>query len=206
MGMFKKYDKLSPNYVPNNSYQKKEPEYEDVELELPIVEKDLNGTPIGYSWNYGDVFKLSVDLSTKVKVAGDAIVYAVKGEQPNGSTLGKYSGQQAYNTADAKSWTFVGISGSLFVWVEDKELTYPVDGTKEITINTNEEDDRLSLEIYNFRWEPFHTFSTVGSNVLVCDFDKELSQKFLPGVYPCKVRFDSGTGSVVKDKYTLVVK
>lgn len=205
--MFDSYNNLSPDYVPNNSSPRKQDTTISYDTNLPYKEYNLKGTFIGYSWNYGDTFSLTFDARDKITINKDSIVYKNEGECPTETTQGLYSGHKAYNLCDSKSWTLQGVSNGYYIWKEDESLSYPVNGDLEVYINRDMTDKVLSVEIFNFRWEKIHTFTSMNAQKIVCDFNSEISNSLLRGLYYCVVKVCSNDGmSEVINKATLIVK
>lgn len=191
MSMFSSYENLPSNYIPNNSSPKEEKQTLRVEKTLPRVAKNVYGTPIGLSWNYGDRFDLKLSLKQKIKVNKDSIIYNKTGETPSTSTCG-VAGKQAYNTRDCKSWTCVGFNDGLFLWIEDDNIIYSSDGTKEIELNPDFSNKNLICEIYNFRWELIANYSATGANDISIPVDDDIDKILKPGVYYCLLRSKEG--------------
>lgn len=205
MGMFTTYDTIDPNYIPDNTSPKISDEYTTIEETLPRMVYDLKGRFIGYSWNYGDTFDFDIDVNEAITVREDSIIYTKSNQCPNENTPALYSGHQAYNIVDSKSWTCVGKSNGVYIWVEDDTLTYPIDGDKSVTLNTDMTDSTIQVDIFNFRWEPIHSFTTNGSGTISCKFDTEVSNKLLRGAYYCTVKVLGVDSCTLKDKYMLIV-
>ena len=205
MSMFDNYDNLSTDYIPNNSYTETFSDYVAVDDKLPRIAKDIKGNFVGYAWDYGDVFDLVFDVSETIRVRDDSLIYTTSGKKPDEFTAGLYSGQQAYNLADAKSWTFVGKSAGFYVWIEDEEITYPVDGKKQLTLFTDMSNKIVEVNIYNFRWELMHSFKASNTNKIVCKIDTTLTENMPRGVYYCTVRVTGNSTSILRKKCRLIV-
>lgn len=206
MGMFDNYD-YPIQTVPDNSTPKPSNEYHTIGEKDVIPRKvyNIKNNFVGYQWNYGDTFTFTLSCVEKIKVKDDAIIYHDCGEVPSTSTVG-YPGQQAYNIPDCKSWTCIGLYKGLFIWVQDDYVTYPTDGTEEIDLTPVAKDTQLDVTIYNFRWEPIHTFTQSGANEISCVVNKDISEDLVPGVYYCTFRVTSGEASHLRDKFMFIVE
>ena len=206
MGMFDKYDNLNPEYIPDNSSPKDIEDYISINKVLPRTLNDVRGRFIGYSWNYGEFFKFKISVDNMITIKEDSLVYDKTEEKPNESTVGKYEGQKAYNTVDGKSWTYVGKTDMLYIWVEDKELSYPIDGDTSIIIHRDMKDSYVLVEIFNFRWEPIYSQqSEIGESTIFIDVNEELSNKLQTGIYYCTVKICSEESCLLKDKFMISI-
>ena len=185
--MFDSYSNLSGIYVPNNSeknfyYYRL---FNDNEIKK---EYNIKGDFIGYSWVYGTTLIIPYSLNKIIYVEEDALIFDVEGEEPTTETIG-IKGQRAYNTYDIKSWTCETLDQATYNWVEDKEFTYPINGTKEITLVT--EKDTLGktvlFTIKNFRHEVVYSNEYPVANIINLTIDDELSKKLLKGTYNCYI-------------------
>lgn len=204
MSMFDNYDNLSPDYIPDNTSPKPSDRYSTTDV-VPRPAYNIKGNFIGYEWNYGDTFELKLTIAETIHVATNSIIYHLTTQCPSTSTVGR-PGQQAYNVADVKSWTCVGHSDGLYIWVEDDVVTYLEEGDTELTLLPDMKGRTLQLDVYNFRWELFHSFSSVGTPELVCLMDNVTSEKFKPGVYYTTLKVLDGESTMLKDKYMFIVK
>ena len=207
MGMFDNYD-YPVQRIPNNRAPERLNEYIKDTDEEKVPEKvyDIKGNFIGYSFNYGDNFTFNIEsIPSVINVYEDSIVYNSRGQRPNINTKG-IPGQKAYNTVDFLSWTCSGCENNKFIWIQDLSLTYPVDGTKTIDINLDENVVSMELDVFNFRWEQFHKFGSDASGSIKCSIIGDVAKKFLPGTYYCTVKVNTNTVSYVKDKFLLIVK
>ena len=209
MGMFDNYNNLNPDYIPDNVSPTPDVEFTTLESLLPRPQYDLKGKLVGYSWNHGDHFKFELSTDDKVKIFEDAIIYNGIGDAPDDYTEGTRVGQQAYNTAESRSWTYVGKSNDFYIWVEDEEFTYPANGTKPLTVHTNMLGKYAQLNIFNFRWEPIvEVKSAMGNPSVTLDVDEEISNKLKPGIYYCTLKIideDECTMCRVKNKFTITI-
>lgn len=194
MSMFEKYDNLVEGYIPNNKISAEETTYSTVDTTLPNKEYNALGKFIGYSWSYGDVFDLHYSINKTIPVSSKSLVYEETGAKPTSSTKG-FAGQQAYNTVDCLSWTCVGISNNMYVWIQDDELLYPRSGDTSITLTPEVSNIELVVDLYNFRWEHIHTFSNSGQSDIYCEIDKELSERMKPGIYYGIFKVSEGSSS-----------
>lgn len=205
MSMFEKYDKLNPDYIPDNTSPRPMYTYETLDESIPKVAYNAKGFPIGYEWTHGDEFQLTLSANRNINVAEDSIVYSTKGESPQYSTEG-HIGQQAYNTIDCISWTCVGVSSGHYIWVKDDDFIYALQGTKNITLAPDMTDKSTTLIIYNFRWEPIYTLAKTGSADICFKVDKDINEQLKPGVYYSILKITSDNSSEVVDKQLLIVK
>ena len=205
MGIFDNYENLNPDYIPDNSSEKPSDERKCLNEKLPRKAFNVKGNFVGYRWNYGDTFDLTFTVNKQIAVYSNSIVYDVSGESPSITTVGKI-GQQAYNIVDIKSWTCVGTSEGVYIWVEDECVSYPVDGDRYIDFVPNMKDKTLKVELYNFRWESIKTFTQIGQNEIVVSVDKYLSEELKPGVYYCIVKVQGDTIEEVIQKTLFIVE
>ena len=202
--MFENYDNPFPATQEEGEVRYK---YSDIP---PFPIYNARGQLKGYFWNYGDTLQFSFSPYKVIKVEEDSLIFDRYDEFPSSSDIG-IPGQKAYNTESAKSWTCVGPLGLDEVeWEEDKFLSYPEDGTKEISIRLGANDsNRMLVEVFNFRWEKFHSFETTGNDItnsITIDIDKELSSKFVPGIYYFIFKTISDLNSEVVNKVLFLVK
>lgn len=209
MGMFDTYDNLNPDYIPDNTTPEPSEKYFKVDKILPRPMYSIKNNLVGYSWTNGEFFDFTISVDSMITINSDSLVYEKPGEKPDELTVGKYKGQKAYNTQDIKSWTFVGRSTSNaapYMWVEDKELTYPTDGDQSIIMNTNMTDRYILVNIYNFRWEEMYSQQAeIGESEIIINVNKELSEKLASGVYYCTVKICSEESAFLKDKFMISI-
>ena len=205
MSMFDNYDKLSPNYIPNNSSSETNNEYLSIEQTLPRVVYNIKNNPIGLSWTYGERFELKFSAAKTIKVAENSLIYDISGAGPTNTTKG-ISSQQAYNTVDCKSWTCAGISGGFYIWVEDAEVEYLASGTKEITLIPDMQGKILELEIFNFRWDTIYNCKTEGKVEIALPVDDTIDNVLKPGTYYCIIKLKDETRTMIQDKTMLIVR
>lgn len=198
MGMFDNYD--NPTSIIDTTYNTV-----DNLSKLPRRIFNIKNNFVGYTWDYGDTFKFKLTVAETVKVSEDAYIYIESGGAPNVTTIG-YPGQQAYNIKDCKSWTCVGMSDSIVVWIEDDVIIYPDNGTREITFTPDMQGKTLQVDLFNFRWEHLHTFSNLDAIDIECDIDKDISEQLIPGVYYCTLKVIEGNAVELKDKFMFVVQ
>lgn len=204
MSMFESYDKLGMS-TNSQGIQLNNTNYLSIESDtLPRRIMDIKGRFIGYEWNNGDIFDFKIDITDAIKIKNDSIVFNNKGEAPSTGTEG-YIGQQAYNTADSKCWTCLGIIHNMYIWVEEDKVYYDKDGTKEIEIGTMGKPLSIVVDFYNFRWELVHSFSSKDSEI-VCPIDEEVNAKMPSGIYYATVTINTEDGAYLKNKFTLIVK
>ncbi len=206
MGMFDSYDKLNHDYVPDNSSPTPSVIFNTIDDVLPRPLLDIKGRFIGYTWNYGELFTFTLSTDDVIEILSDSIVYNNVGESPTNYTVGERVGQQAYNTVDATSWTFVGRTDILYIWVEDEELTYPTDGDKSIIIHSDMTNRYAQLNIYNFKWESiFESKSEIGEPEVHLDINEETSKQLKPGIYYCTLKIVGENDCRLKHKFTIVI-
>ena len=207
MGMFDKYDKLNPDYIPDNSSQDSDDfDYTLLDNDLPRTMYDALNRFIGYTWNHNESFDFVLSVNDTISIKKDSIIYNEPGKCPNKYTVANREGQQAYNIVDAKSWTYIGRADSLYVWVEDDVLTYPIDGDKTITVNTDMTDKYIQLDIFNFRWEKVHsTTSANNESIIVLKIDEEMHKKLPSGIYYITLKICSEDSVQLKDKFMVSI-
>ena len=178
--MFEKYDNLA-TYIPNNLNY----ELNNVKnYTCPYKIDEANQTKLGYFWHYGDTINLQFDLVGYITVETDSIIYTISNEMPDENTVGNID-QKAYNIVDLKSWTCKAIIDNRYIWEEDNEFTYPVNGNTDVYLSAKEylQGKKLKISFYNFRYEPFFETTLNADNLVTLSIDKELSEKFVKGVY-----------------------
>ena len=205
--MFEKYDSLNPNYIPNNTTDYEYNEYQKITSEIPIPLYDIKNNLIGYSWYRDEMFDFDMSVNDIITVRKNSLIYNKHGEHPDVYTVAEVEGQQAYNTVDARSWTFVGKTENLYIWVEDEELTYPVNGDKSVIINTAMSDSYIELNIYNFKEELIYTQKgETGESSIVLHIDKEMSKILKSGIYNLTLKICSPDRQFVKSKFIINIK
>ena len=205
MDMFKTYDSLPEDYIPNNTVSNTTTEYKTINNTSLKKIFNAKNSFVGYGWDYGDTVTLRFSCKEDITVSSDSIVYETANEGPTSHTVAK-AGQQAYNTVDSKSWTCVGQTDGLYIWVEDDELIYPEDGTRVITLAPDMTDKELVVELYNFRWELLHSFSKQGAIDISVDIGKDISATLKPGIYYSLLKVTGINSSDVRQKTMLVVE
>jgi hypothetical protein len=141
-----------------------------------------------------------------IAILNDSIVYNNVGEEPDNQTVGKRIGQQAYNTVDAKSWTYVGKTENLFIWIPDDELTYPTGGDRSIVIHSDMTNRCAQLNIFNFKWESiFEAKSEIGESKVSIDINEETSKQLKPGIYYCTLKIVGDNECRLKHKFSIVI-
>lgn len=200
MSMFDNYDNLSRFYVPNNISVNPAKEYDSIDQSIPKKLYDIKNRFIGYSWDYGDTFDLTLSVNNRIPVNRDSIIFSEQNITPTTNTAG-YKGLQAYNTIDNKSWTCVGTINGLYVWVEDDEVTYAVDGTTYIEMTRDVTDKIIRVDIYDFRWEHVKSFEEVESNTIACRIDDTLQS----GLYYCTVKLLGAEECELINKFTITI-
>lgn len=204
MGMFDKYDKLNPDYIPNNTTTYLGTEYLTIDSEVPRPMYDIKNNFIGYTWDEGEFFDFKLSVDDMITVRENSLIYDKPGEGPDLYTIAEMEGQQAYNVVDAKSWTFTGKAENLYIWIEDTELTYPTKGDKSIMINTDMTDAYIQMNIYNFRWENIYSQNgEIGESDIVLHIDNEMSETLKPGVYYVTLKICSEKEHFVKSRFMI---
>ena len=204
MGMFDTYDRLNPNYIPNNTTNYKDLYYSTIASEMPKQLYDAENNFIGYSWDKNEIFDFKISVDDMITVRENAIIFNKPGECPDTYTVATVSGQQAYNVVDCKSWTFSGKTENLYIWVEDEELTYPINGDKSIMINTDMTDAYIQLDIYNFRWENIYTQNgEIGQSDIVLKINEEISDILKAGIYYLTLKICSENKNFIKSRFMI---
>ena len=204
--MFENYDKLNSDYIPDNSTPKPFNRHLNIHKVLPTPMYDIKNRFVGYSWSSGEYFDFNISVDTTIIVDNDSIIYDNAGEKPDEFTIGGKEGQKAYNTADSKSWTFVGKSDNIYMWVEDREIIYPVNGDKHITLHTDMTNKFILVDIFNFRWEKMYSQqSEMNESNISISVNEELSKKLLSGVYYCTVKICSEGSALLRDKFAILI-
>jgi hypothetical protein len=206
MGMFDTYDNLDPSYIPDNTSPKYCNRYVAITNKLPRPVYDKKKRFIGYTWDYGDVFDFTISVDDVIKVKQDSLIFNNPGEKPDNSIVGDYIGQQAYNTVDGISWTYVGQSDHTYIWEQDANITYPIDGDKKLTIKKDMQGKSIIVDIYNFRWEKLMSFTNDNSSTIDISINDEVNEKLLKGVYYCTVFIVGSDNRYLQNKYMLVVE
>ena len=196
MGMFLNYHNIADNYTPNNlvkafpvgkSYTKLDP----VKASKPYEEYNSKGELIGYSWYYGETLNLEFNIDGEIVVESDALIYTAHNDAPSPSTEG-HVGRRAYNIADMLSWTCTQYipEDDLYVWEQDDDFEHDLDGaTTNVYVSAKDylSNKKLELKLLNFRFEPVFTQQFNGTNRLIFNINKELSDKLVKGVYYCSL-------------------
>lgn len=202
MGMFDRYDNLSSDYIPDNTTTYLDKEFLTIDSQIPRPMYDINNNFIGYSWDKGELFEFEVSVDDMITVRKNSLLFNNTGEAPDSYTVAETIGQQAYNTVDAKSWTFVGKTDNLYNWIEDDELLYPVNGDKSIIIHTDMTNKYIELSIFNFRQELVYSQQGVlNESSLMLKVDEELSKILNSGIYNVEVKICSDEMDFIKSRY-----
>lgn len=205
MSMFKSYDNLDTNYVPNNVAEKPTNTFIRMDKSLPKKIYNIKNRFIGYTWNQGDILQFNISVADTIKVKKDSLVYEYSGQGPDTKTPG-YRYQQAYNLIDCVSWTCVDIVNGVYVWLRDECLTYSADGTKEITFTPDMLSKTLKVDLYNFRWELIKSYEKHYSNDITIEVDEELSQELSSGIYHCVVSVATDIETYTRNTFMIYVK
>lgn len=206
MSIFDNYENLSSTYVPNN--QKKIFEEQKIfDQDVPKKEYDTYGRFIGYSFSYGDTVRIPYFINKVIYVEEDAIIYELEGGEPTEDTVG-YKGQKAYNIKTVESWVCESLDSSIYSWKKLNNFTYPENGTKKVTLESNKysDVDKIKFNIYNFRWEEVYSKEFLPSQDFNIFIDKELSDKLVSGIYNCSVDFYTNNSFYTDGTFVLIVK
>ena len=144
-------------------------------------------------------------ISDTIKVKEDSIIYKYSGQAPDTNTEG-YMYQNAYNLIDCICWTCIGIVNGVYVWLRNDCLTYPEDGTKEITFTPDMLSKTLKVDIYNFRWELVKSYEQNYTNTITIDIDEELSKELCSGIYNCVVTVQTDIETYTRNTFTIHIK
>ena len=193
MGMFLNYHSISDNYTPNNLF-KAFPidgpcsKFMPFEGSKPYEEYDAKGELEGYYWRYGDTLNLEFCIDGEIRVEDNALVLKTVGEVPSIYTKG-YVGQRCYNIRDLLSWTCVGISGRTYIWEQDANFTYPLEGKNSIYVSADEyiKGKSAAVTIYNFRMEPVYRYEVMAVTPLIMPITKDISLTMPKGIYYCSL-------------------
>lgn len=200
MSMFDNYDNQNIFHVPNNISVNPAKEYNTIDTSIPKKIYDIKNNFIGYSWDYGDTFDLILSVNNKIPVKHDSIIFSEPNITPTTDTAG-YKGLQAYNTIDNKSWTCVGTINGLYVWVEDDEVTYAINGTTIIEMQRDVMDKTIIVDIYDFRWEHIKSYEESNSHTIACRIDDTLQS----GLYYCTVKLVGENKNELISKFSLTI-
>lgn len=202
--MFSSYDNISAEYVPDNTTKVLPGDYVIKSDSYPAMIHDIKDRFLGFTWNYGDSVDLNLTVNDKVKVNKDSLIYLESGQFPATGVPG-YKGQQAYNVVDYKSWTCIGEVDGITVWVEDEDVIYDSQGTKEIEFIKDMTDKGVEVRLYNFRWEIMKTFESFGENKVTCQFTSDLYKDLKSGIYYCTVYITGGDTDVFHRKFIISI-
>ena len=206
MGMFDTYDNLVEDYIPNNTAKLRLNKCEIIDGTLPKQIFNARNKLIGYTWHRGEYFDFTLTADDTILVRDDAIIFENKGEVPDVTTVGKYEGQRAYNTADGKSWTYVGKKNNLFNWVLDDNLSYPADGDNSVVIHTDMTDKYLQLDIYSFRRELLYSIKNEDdSSTLTLKVDEGITNKLPAGLYYGHLKVCGEGTCFIKFKFIIII-
>lgn len=191
MSMFENYKNLNPEYAPNNQSVSLPKCEHKLELTTPKTLLNYWGEPIGYKWNAGDIFNLSINLSTAITIESDDIVYATTGEAPTDTTKGEF-GQSIYNIVDMRRWVCTSIGQSVYKWQEQIPFSYPIHASKLVYLQDVKEyiGKTLILSILNFRGDIIYEREKIGNEIISLDVDNELSDILIPGLYKACISYD----------------
>jgi len=194
MSMFLNYHDIADNYTPNNLIKAFPQKLNDCKLDpvdasKPYEDYNVKGELIGYFWRYGETLNLEFNIDGEVTVESDAILYKASGQKPTTSTKGRV-GQKLYNIIDLISWTCVSNIRREYVWQQDAEFTYPLNGDKSVYVTAADylADKQVEVTLYNFRMEPLCKKIYAGSPQIIFSIDRELSCSLPRGIYYCSVK------------------
>ena len=198
------HDNLNSNYIPNNIAPTPAKEYISINDSLPKKLCDIKNRFIGYTWNYGDKFDLNLSLNNIIPVREDSIIYTKQEEKPCTNTLG-YKGLQAYNTVDNKSWTCVGLIDGVYIWIEDDEVTYALDGSKLIEMVKDMTGKTMRVDFYNFRWELIYSYEANDTSTISYHIDDDFYKAMGSGIYYTTIRAIDEESSKLMKKFILEI-
>lgn len=215
MGMFLNYHNIADNYKPNNlinafPHRMQTSKLDPTDASKPYEEYNAKGELVGYFWRYGETLNLEFNIDGEITIESNAIILKSIGQTPTSTTIGTI-GQRAYNIIDLISWTCVGIIKNEYIWEQDLEFTYPLNGDKSIYLSSEDylKDKQIELILYNFRMEPIHKQLFNGSPNIIFSIDPELSKTLVKGVYYCSLHvFNDSVYQTIFDSTdcTLLVK
>lgn len=206
MGMFLNYQNIADNYMPNNLI-KEFPQRLDrsklnpVDASKPYEEYDAKGELTGYFWRYGETLNLEFNIDGEITIESDALIFKSRGQEPQANTFAKV-GQRAYNIADLKSWTCIGVTSKARYWEQDDEFTYPLNADKSIYISAEDylKGKHVEVTLYNFRMEPICKKLYDATSTIIFPIDRELSMALPKGIYYCSVNvFDDEVNFTIFD-------
>lgn len=154
MSMFENYENNS--YTAYNITAPKVSTLTQRYLYSPIVAYDKFHNIKGFVWDPNDKFTLDLNLSIRLNVLEDSIVYESSGQKPDINTKGT-KGQRCYNTVDGKSWVCKGtlsdaINGG---WIPLLSATAINPEWESIisALKSNQNDEQSSTASSTFIWE-----------------------------------------------------
>ena len=203
MGMFLNYQNIAENYTPNNlckMFPTKivSSKLNPIEASKPFEEYNIKGELEGYFWRYGETLNLEFNIDGEIVVESDAIIISGEDVSPTTSTVGEV-GQRLYNITTLKSYTCLAAVDGSYLWKEDDEFTYPINGDKSVYLSAESylQDKTIKITLFNFRLEPIHSVSFAGTPKAVLVIDKSLSEQLVKGVYYCSVEVSNDTTAMV---------
>lgn len=199
--MFKNYQNIDPNHIPDNSscirnrsmsYTKLCP----VSSGKPYEEYDMKGNLIGYSWRYGETLNLEFNIDGEITVEDTALILTATGQTPS-SEYG-FIGQRAYNVVDLLSWTCTAITTSEHHWTLDKEFTYNTEATQSMYIpaDTYLKHKTIIVTLRDFRYDEVFRASFDGKSKIVFPITPDLSKKLVKGIYYCEMFVVTDSSSI----------
>ena len=207
MGMFDKYDNLPIDYVPNNTTSYLDVDFLTIDSDIPRPLYNFKEEFIGYTWDRGEIFDFVMSVEDVITVRQNSLIFDKYGDGPTTETVGDFKGQQAYNTVEGRSWTYVGIVDKMFAWVEDDGLTYPVNGDKSIKIHTDMKNKYIELTISDFRENVIHTqIGEMNNPTITLKVNKELEKTLVPGLYHATLKICSLDTQFVKSRFAINIK
>ena len=206
MGMFDTYDNLIEDYTPNNTSKLKLNKCDIVDGTLPKKVFNSRGKHVGYTWHKGEYFDFTLTTNTEISVRDDAIILEEKGLVPDVTTVGRYEGQRAYNIIDGKSWTYTGKKNNLYIWTLDDILSYPSDGDKNISINTDMTNKHLQVDIHSFRKELLYSIKNENDSPdITIKVNEEFSNKLSCGLYYATLKVCGKDTTYNKFRFIIVI-
>ena len=78
--MFDNYDKLNPDYIPNNTTTYLDTEYLTIDSEVPRPMYDIKNNFIGYTWDEGESFDFKMSVDDMITIRRNSLIYEKAGE------------------------------------------------------------------------------------------------------------------------------
>ena len=206
--MFDSFHNIPYCYIPDNMHLPPRPpevkKLTDTNLDIIL---DKRGRKKGYSWNYGETVAIPLTVNIPIVIEHDAYYTIEAGKAPETTTVG-HIGQKFYNLKDVKSYFMVSYvpAENSYIWVQDKQFSYPENGTVLVTVEPDMQGKYILAEFLNFRGEQMfeQVYEEVNNAEFVIDIDQSLELQ--RGIYELTTYVGSEDYKQLTERYEIVIR